>query len=130
MLGLIGNALGQVFGVIEESVTDKDEKNRLKANLQQAALDGRLTALSEAAETARAEITGESWLQRAWRPLTMLTFAGLIVARWLGLTVEGIDAQTEQALLDIVKVGLGGYVFGRSGEKMMREWGKAKKTGS
>lgn len=123
-LGVIGRALGDVFGVVDKVLVDKDQAAKLKAELQAAALAGELAALEQAALTVRAEATGEGWLQRSWRPLVMLTFTALIVARWLGFTVDGIDAETERSLLDIVQVGLGGYVLGRSGEKMIKEWKK------
>lgn len=122
VLSFLGGLIKPVTDIIDEAVTDKDEANRIKASIQQAAMDGRLRELEEAAETIRAEATGRSWLQRTWRPITMLTFVGLIVARWFGFTVEGIDATTEQALLEIVKVGLGGYVIGRSAEKVTQAW--------
>lgn len=50
----------------------------------------------------------------------MLTFVALIVARWLGFTVEGIDRELEMSLMDIIQLGLGGYIVGRSGEKIAR----------
>jgi len=124
VLSFIGGLLKPVTDIIDKTVTDKDEALRIKSALERAAMNGELRELEEAAETIRAEATGESWLQRNWRPITRLTFVGLIVARWLGFTVEGIDAATEQALLDIVQVGLGGYVIGRSAEKTVKAWRK------
>jgi hypothetical protein len=31
-----------------------------------------------------------SWLQRNWRSLLMVTFAGLVVAHWFGFTAQNI----------------------------------------
>jgi hypothetical protein len=45
-----------------------------------------------------------------------------VVAKWLGWTAPGITPDQELALLDIIKVGLGGYVVGRSGEKIMKAY--------
>lgn len=115
---VIGGLLGPVFGVIDKAVGDKDLREQLKFQLQSAALAGEFKALEEAASNVRSETTGESWLQRVWRPVLMLTFGALIVARWLGFTAPGIDPATEGQLLEIIKIGLGGYVFGRSGEKI------------
>lgn len=77
---------------------------------------------AESAETVRTEMQGESWLQRNWRPVTMLTFLALIVAKWFGFSVEGITPEVELAVFDIIKIGLGGYVIGRSAEKGIRAW--------
>jgi len=52
----------------------------------------------------------------------MLVFVGLVVAHWLGFTAPNISEQTVSDLLAIVQVGLGGYVIGRSGEKIVKEW--------
>ena len=52
----------------------------------------------------------------------MLTFVGLIVAHWLGFTAENLSEGQVLALLGIVKVGLGGYVVGRSVEKGIKTW--------
>ena len=67
-----------------------------------------------------AEAQGESWLQRNWRPLMMITFAGLVVARWLGWTAPGITEAVEKELFLLIQIGLGGYVVGRSGEKITK----------
>jgi hypothetical protein len=48
----------------------------------------------------------------------MLTFGALIVARWLGYSAPGISEAEVLKLWDIVQLGLGGYVIGRSAEKI------------
>ncbi len=72
------------------------------------------------------ETAGESWLQRNWRPVVMLIFTGLICAHWLGFTPPNLPESVVLKLLDIVQVGLGGYVIGRSAEKVVREYVKGK----
>ena len=69
-----------------------------------------------------AEANGESWLQRNWRPVTMLTFVGLIAAHWLGFTPENLTESVVLELLQIVKLGLSGYIVGRSVEKGVKSW--------
>jgi hypothetical protein len=49
----------------------------------------------------------------------MLFFAGLIGARWFGYAAPGIGAEEYLKLWDIVELGLGGYVIGRSAEKVV-----------
>jgi len=49
----------------------------------------------------------------------MLTFGGLIVARWLGFSAPGISEAEILKLWSIVELGLGGYVIGRSAEKII-----------
>ena len=54
-----------------------------------------------------------------WRPILMLTFGLLIVARWLGWSAPGISEAEALKLWNIVEIGLGGYVIGRSAEKTL-----------
>ena len=40
------------------------------------------------------------------------------VAHWFGFTAPNIPESVKNSLLNIVMVGVGGYVVGRSGEKI------------
>jgi len=77
--------------------------------------------LNTSSSVVIAEAKGESWLQRNWRPLLMLWFAILVGAHWLGFTAPGLSDVVVLSLLSIVKVGIGGYIVGRTGEKISRE---------
>ena len=66
------------------------------------------------ASVVRAEASG-NWLQRSWRPLVMLTFAVIVLVGTF--TSLPILADTSR-FWDLLEIGLGGYVIGRSGEKM------------
>lgn len=122
MLNAIANVIGSIFGVVDKVVPDKELRDRLKAEFHQSVFRLWKQEMDAARAVIVAEAQGESWLQRNWRPITMLTFAGLIVARWLGYTAEGITPATEAQLLEIVNVGIGGYVLGRSAEKVAKAW--------
>jgi hypothetical protein len=64
-----------------------------------------------------AEMQG-NFLQKSWRPLTMLTFVCLLVLRWTGLSEPNIPLELETRLMDIIELGLGGYVIGCSVENI------------
>ena len=64
----------------------------------------------------QAESTGQSWLQRNWRPVTMLTFVAIIVLYALGLIT--LEEKFAEEFMQLVQIGLGGYVAGRSAEKI------------
>jgi hypothetical protein len=66
----------------------------------------------------KAEVQGESWYQRAWRPFTMVVFVGIIVAHWFGVAGTHLDPAIQEWLYKVIQLGLGGYVFGRSAEKI------------
>lgn len=59
-----------------------------------------------------------SFLQRNWRPGLMVFFAGLIGGYWFGFTPENLSEESIQDLFELVKLGIGGYVVGRSAEKI------------
>lgn len=85
---------------------------------QLAELDASLKLALAGAENVKADAQSEGWLSRSWRPLTMLTFTALIVARWLGWAAPELSQGEYLKLWEIVEFGLGGYVVGRSVEKI------------
>jgi hypothetical protein len=78
-----------------------------------------LTVFTAQAQIVQAEAASNNWLASSWRPLTMLTFVGLIVARWFGWAAPNLSEAEYLKLWDIVQLGLGGYVIGRSVEKVV-----------
>lgn len=72
--------------------------------------------LSARTSIITAEASSGSWLAANWRPLTMVTFLVLVVLdsfQWLP-TPLAKEAWT------MLQIGLGGYVVGRSGEKIAK----------
>lgn len=117
VIGIIGSAIDKV-------IPNKSEAEQLKAQITLAALNEGKAELENATKIITAEAQGESWLQRNWRPLLMLWFAGLIGAHWLGYTPANLPEEQVIGLLDIVQVGVGGYVLGRTAEKVIKEYKK------
>lgn len=118
---LVGAIGGKVLDLVDEVVEDKDEKNRIKADLQTKLMAMDHSKFEAAAKVVLAEAQG-SWLQRNWRPILMLLFAGLVVAHWFGWTAPNIPESVQNSLLNIVMIGVGGYVAGRSAEKCVDKW--------
>ena len=118
---LIGTIGGKVLDIVDDVVEDKDEANKLKFQIQKQLLESKSSELEAQAKIVLAEAQG-SWLQRNWRPLLMVIFAGLVVAHWFGLTAPNIPESVQNSLLNIVMVGMVGYVVGRSAEKAVDKW--------
>ena len=128
MLGLLGAVAPMVktlFNTIDKTIENKAEAEKIKQSIQQQLLSGQLKELEAQAQIITAEAQG-GWLQRNWRPLLMLVFAGLVVAHWFGFTAPNIPESVQNSLLNIVLVGVGGYVVGRSGEKIADKFRKDK----
>ena len=123
MLGTILGILGKIAGTVAERVFPDPAQELKRIELQQALQAAVLERTSEiekaAADVVKTEAQGQSWLQRTWRPITMLTFVALIVARWLGWSAPNLSQAEALKLWDIVEIGLGGYVIGRSAEKVL-----------
>jgi hypothetical protein len=123
MVGEILGILGKVAGSVADRIFPDPEHELKRIELQQALQAAVLERTSEieraAAEVVKAEAQGQSWLQRTWRPVTMLVFVGLIVARWLGWSAPNIGEAEALKLWNIIEIGLGGYVIGRSAEKVL-----------
>lgn len=123
MVGEILGILGKVAGGVADRIFPDPEQELKRIELQQALQAAVLERTSEieraAAEVVKAEAQGQSWLQRTWRPITMLVFVALIVARWLGWSAPNLGEAEVLKLWDIVEIGLGGYVIGRSAEKIL-----------
>ena len=97
-----------------------NEEERAKANLAllELAQKGELAQFTARADIVRTEAASSHWLAANWRPLLMLTFGGLIVARWFGWAAPSLSEAEYLKLWDIVEFGLGGYVVGRSVERI------------
>ena len=125
MLGAVAPMVKTLFKTIDKTIDNKAEAEKIKQNIQQQLLSGQLKELEAQASIITAEAKG-GWLQRNWRPLLMLTFAGLVVAHWFGFTAPNIPESVQNSLLNIVLVGMGGYIVGRSGEKIMDKFKEKK----
>ena len=104
--------------VIERIIPDPDTAARAKNQLVDMAVKGELDELAQRAGVIKAEARGDGWLQRSWRPIVMLVFTALIVARWLGWSAPDLSEAVELKLFSIVQIGLGGYIASRGIEKV------------
>ncbi len=104
--------------VIERIIPDPDKAAQAKKQLVDMAVKGELDELAQRAGVIKAEAQGDSWLQRSWRPVVMLVFTALIVARWLGWSAPDLSEAVELKLFSIVQLGIGGYIASRGIEKV------------
>ena len=111
-----------VNNVIDKFAMDESEKAELKQQVTMELLRQDDSLLQASKDIIVAEAQGDSSIQRSWRPIVMLWFAFLIGMYWTGWIGSKIPDEVVIQLLEIVKIGLGGYVVGRSGEKMVKAW--------
>lgn len=115
---LIG-VLAPIFGsFIKSKFPDPAEAAKAEMEMTQMLWANSAALNQAAADIIKAEAASEHWLAANWRPLLMLTFGGLIVARWFGWSTPGLSEAEYLKLWDIVQLGIGGYTIGRSVEKI------------
>lgn len=104
--------------LIDRLWPDPEKRDQAKLALMEMAQKGELAELTSRAEIVKTEAASEHWLAANWRPILMLTFGALIVARWFGWAAPNLTEAEYIKLWDIVEIGIGGYVVGRSVEKI------------
>ncbi len=122
-MGILGAILGPITGIIDKAVPDADLRHSLKQEIKAKLIDQE-SALTEAArDVLVAEAKGESWMQRNWRPLTMLVFAAIIANNYLiapyvqAFGGVSVVLDIPDGMWNLLTMGLGGYVIGRTLEK-------------
>ena len=120
---LIASLFRPAADLVDALHTSEEEKRALDLELQKVQLSAALQMLEFEKQVNQsktdiivAEAKGGGWLQRSWRPVTMLTFLFLVVADSYGWLANPLS---ENAWL-ILQVGIGGYIGGRSAEKIAR----------
>ena len=108
---ILGKVVGNLF-------PDPEQKAKAEAEMLRQLMEHQAQIETAAASIIKAEAESTHWLAANWRPITMLTFLGLIVARWFGWAAPELSEAEYVKLWSIVEFGLGGYVVGRSVEKI------------
>ena len=130
--GPITELVKGVGSVIDSVTTTSEEKMSAQAKLfeLQAAfamklseLDGQFAA--EQAKVVIAEAQSESWLTRNWRPILMLTFTYIIAHNFILAPMFSLPSlPIPDQMWDLLKLGIGGYIGGRSAEYIAEQIGK------
>lgn len=128
MLSALIPVLAPILGKVAANLfPDPAEQARAEAEMMRQLLARQSEIEQAVAEAVKAEAASEYWLAANWRPLLMLTFGALIVARWLGWAAPDLTESEYIKLWDIVELGIGGYVIGRSAEKILPQIAQALK---
>ena len=130
MLGILsaiaGPLISRIFDTVDEVVEDKDKAIAIKAQIKKQVNTMEMKEFEGATKIVLAEAQGKSWMQRSWRPILMLSIIAIIVNNYiiypymlsfLPGTVPMLELPG--GLWALLTVGVGGYVGGRSVEKVM-----------
>lgn len=118
----LGAILPLAGKLIDRLIPDKEAAAKAKLELFEMEQSGELQVMQTQAGIITAEAQGEGWLQRNWRPMMMVWFGALVGAYWFGFTPENLSEERIGDLFNLVQIGIGGYIVGRSAEKGIKAW--------
>ena len=110
--------IGEISKVIDNLFTTDEERLHAKNEMLKVLKEQQLQLQKLQTEVILAEANG-NWLQRSWRPILMLAFGFIVIyvkfiAPLFGLPIPPL----EDEFWDLLQLGIGGYVIGRSAEKI------------
>lgn len=127
LLPVLGNIGTQIAKNLFPDPADEQKRDSAEKQFHLSLMQQAQAIEQAAANVVLAEAASQHWLAANWRPITMLIFVGLITARWFGWAAPNLAEAEYLALWDIVQLGLGGYVIGRSVEKIIPSIAEAMK---
>ena len=120
---LIAGIFKPAADLVDALHTSDDERLKAKGHLldvqaaaMQRVFDYEKEMIKGQQAVVSSEARSEHFIVAAWRPITMLTFLTLAVGDSLGLLATPLKDEAWMLL----QLGLGGYVVGRSGEKIAK----------
>jgi hypothetical protein len=125
---LFAPVVSLVETVVDRIIPDKTQAAALKAAITTELLTLRQAEIRAAADVIIAEATGESWLQRNWRPLLMTVCIAIVANNYILFPYAnlffstGLALELPEPLWNLMSIGVGGYIVGRSGEKMVKAY--------
>jgi hypothetical protein len=133
--GGFSSVLSGIGDVIGRFVTDPNAKLQAQVELTKVATDYQVQVLLaekdlavQQASVIVAEAKSESWIARNWRPLTMLSFVFIIDYNYILAPIFTLHSlPIVPDMWELIKIGLGGYVVGRSAEKIVPKMMEAMK---
>lgn len=132
----ISEVIEPITKLIDETVTTDEERLTIKKQiieieskaqskileLQAKILDLESKCLEAKSNIITAEAKGENFAQRNWRPGIMMLFGGLLFIYYAGLAPDYVAQNPDviQSLQNMIMIGIGGYIGGRSYEKVTK----------
>jgi hypothetical protein len=134
-ISLITDGIKAIGSIIDNVSTTDEEKLEIQNKIQviqndmtSVILDYQAKVTQYQSEVIIAEAKGESWLQRNWRPSLMAIFGiivanNYIIAPYLTAMFDWqVVLEIPEQLWGLLKLGVGGYIGGRSIEKGIKLW--------
>ena len=122
---IIPAATKLITDVIDRVIPDKTAALEAKSKVVEMQINGELAQQQGLLDMAKkgqdivlAEANSSSWITKNWRPLTMLGTFAMLCLHWFGFAGMKVSPAEIDWFYRIYELGLGGYVIGRSVEKV------------
>jgi len=113
-----GTVVKDLLGGLDKLFTSKEEKIKAENVIKQILIQKELELQKMQTEIILAEAKG-NWLQRSWRPILMLAFGFIVIyVKFLAPLFDFKIPELENEFWNLLQLGIGGYVIGRSAEKI------------
>tara|TARA_R110000787_G_scaffold164347_1_gene277457 strand:- start:1021 stop:1416 length:396 start_codon:yes stop_codon:yes gene_type:complete len=112
------NVIGEVGKVIDNLFTSEEERINAKNKVFKILQEKELELQRMQTDVIIAEAKG-NWLQRSWRPILMLSFGFIVIyVKFIAPLFDLKIPELENEFWNLLQLGIGGYVVGRSAEKI------------
>ena len=128
LLGAIGPIAKLIAKTVDKAVPDKDLKEKLKHEINTQLLTSGTDEMKAASKIILAEAQSGSWLTNSWRPALMwiciiVIFNNFIVMPFANAIFgTSLILEIPDPMWNLLTIGIGGYIAGRSGEKIAQKW--------
>ena len=125
LIPLLAPILGDL---VKRLIPDGDKANDIEKEIKLALLEHTDSLEAMRGKIVLEEAKSSNWITSAWRPLLMMVVVVIIACNYLIFPIikifypEMITLELPQELWQLLTIGVGGYVVGRSGEKMIDNW--------
>jgi hypothetical protein len=125
---LAGPLIDKIVGLFASMQDRKLSEYEIRAEVEKQVLSTIADVTRTQGDVIMAEMQGESPLQRLWRPITALLFVFIVFwfgflqplfVGWFGLPPLRVGDTLLLQIIDLVKLCLGGYIGGRTLEKIV-----------
>ena len=116
-----GSVIGEIGQVLDKLFTSEEERIQAKNEVFKILKEKELELRKMQTEVIVTEAQG-NWLQRSWRPILMLAFGFIVIyVKFIAPLFDLKIPELENEFWNLLQLGIGGYVIGRSAEKIAKD---------
>jgi len=120
---LIGPISTVINNVLDKIFPDPVKKAEVQGQMMTELMKVDAQTFENQIKPLLAELSG-NWIQRSWRPILMLSIVAIVVNNYILYPyfslfgIKTITLELPSQLWALMEIGVGGYIVGRSAEKV------------